>query len=400
LEPGKVGGETKKEEKEKNENEGIEADTNDNTVALVKLVTEIGPDIAEISRRLGQYKESTRYRYKEKLVKRGFAIKADLDYGALGLRRIVMKLKMTTSHGARMHEIFEAMSEQGYLVAYAGTTMPGEVYIVHAGVPVEFTSEYHLLMESLKERGIFSSVELFDCDWFRVAPMRAECFDFDAGVWDFDWSNPPAVDERAARATISERKEVDLVDLLILKELWRNSDRSLVEIQASIRKLNAMDVNYKTLAWHYKRHVQARKLVRDYSIAWHGLQYNFLREKAGRLAKHAYLGVSFIVRNTDERDKMSLRSRLNRLPFQWSEAAGEAYYSQLFFPLTMANEGLDYLKTLLRPFGERAELFLLDQSEMASFTIGYKLWDDRQQRWTFDRRALLSRLEESVLKIG
>jgi hypothetical protein len=309
-----------------------------------------------------------------------------------------MKLKLTSAHSHHVHEMFEAMSEHGYLVAYAGT-MPGEVYIVHAGVPTEFTSEFHLFIDSLREKGIFSAVELFDCDWFRVSPMRAECFDFDAGVWDFDWSNPPAVDERAARATISEKKEIDKIDLLIVKELWRNSDRSLVEIKASIRKLNGIDINYKTLAWHYKRHVQAHRLVRDYSVAWHGLQYNFLREKTGRLAKHAYLGVSFIVRKTDEREKMSLRSQLNRLPFQWSEAAGEAYYSQLFFPLTMANEGLDYLKTLLRPFGERAEMFLLDQTEMASFTIGYNLWDDRHKRWTFDRRGLLSRLDESVLKI-
>ena len=63
----------------------VRADASENTVALVKLVTEIGPDIAEISRRLGQYKESVRYRYKEKIVKRGFQVKADLDYGALGL---------------------------------------------------------------------------------------------------------------------------------------------------------------------------------------------------------------------------------------------------------------------------------------------------------------------------
>jgi hypothetical protein len=389
LEPAKAGVE---------EEEGIRTENDDSAVALVKLITEIGPDIAEISRRLGQYKESTRYRYKEKVVKRGFAIKADLDYGALGLRRIVMKLKLASAHSQHVHEMFEAMSEHGYIVAYAGT-MPGEVYIVHAGVPIEFTSEFHLFIDSLKEKGIFSSVELFDCDWFRVSPMRAECFDFDAGVWDFDWSNPPAVDEKAARATISERKEIDKIDLLLVKELWRDSDRSLVDIKASIRKLNGIDINYKTLAWHYKRHVRANQLVRDYSVAWHGLQYNFLREKTGKLAKHAYLGVSFIVRKTDERERMSLRSRLNRLPFQWSEAAGEAYYSQLFFPLTMANEGLDYLKTLLRPFGERAEMFLLDQTEMASFTIGYKLWDDRQKRWTFDRRGLLSRLEESVLKI-
>ncbi len=82
---------------------------------------------------------------------------------------------------------------------------------------------------------------------------------------------------------------------------------------------------------------------------------------------------------------MTLRSQLNRLPFLWSEAAGDAYYSQLFFPLNMVNEALEYLKTLLKPYGERAEIFLLDKREMASFTICYDLWDEPSNRWTFDR---------------
>ena len=38
-------------------------DTSYKTAEMVKLISEIGPDIPEISRRLGQYKESVRYRY-------------------------------------------------------------------------------------------------------------------------------------------------------------------------------------------------------------------------------------------------------------------------------------------------------------------------------------------------
>ncbi len=95
-----------------------------------------------------------------------------------------------------------------------------------------------------------------------------------------------------------------------------------------------------------------------------------------------------------------MRSQLNRLPFLWSEAAGEIYYSQLFVPLDMVNEALDYLKKLLRPYQERAETFLLDKTEMASFTIGYKLWDDASGRWTFDAARTVPRIEKQVLEVG
>jgi DNA-binding Lrp family transcriptional regulator len=377
----------------------VHHDANNSTVALAKLVTEIGPDIAEISRRLGQFKESVRYRYKEKIVKRGFAIKADLDYGALGLHRVVMKLRVAAAHSQHVHEIFEAMSEICYVVAYAGT-MPDQRYIVHAAVPAEFTNKFRHVMAKLEEKGIFSSVELSVCDWFRVAPMRAECFNFDEGVWDFDWSKPPPVDDDAARGTISEKKPVDKIDLLLLKELWRNGDRSLTEIHAAIRKANGIDINYKTLGWHYTNHVVGRHLIRDYSIAWHRFTYSLALDKVERTGKHSYLGVSLIVKATNAQDTMMLRSSLNRLPFLWSEAAGEAYYSQLFFPLDTVNEGLEYLTTLLKPYGERAEIFLLDQREMQSFTIAYKLWDEPNGRWTFDTASILARLERAAVEIG
>jgi DNA-binding Lrp family transcriptional regulator len=373
-------------------------DPSENTVALVKLVTEIGPDIAEISRRLGQFKESVRYRYKEKIVRRGFQIKADLDYGALGLTRVVMKLRFAEAHGPRAREIFEAMNDLCYVVAYAGT-LPDGVYIAHAAVPTELTTQFHLLMESLKHEGIFSAVEFFDCEWFRVVPMRAECFDFDEGVWDFDWSKPPQVDRKEARATISEKRKLDKVDLLLLKELAKDSDRSLTEIQAEIKKVNKADINYKTLGWHYTHHVLGQHLIRDYSIAWHRMTYNLTEQRIERMGKHGYLGISLIVKRTSDQDKMMLRSQLNRLPFLWSEAAGDAYYSQLFFPLDMANEAIEYIKKLLGPYNNRAEMFLLDQSQVRTFTISHSLWDEQRQRWTFDTEGLAPRLKESVLSL-
>jgi len=373
-------------------------DANENTAALVKLVTEVGPDIGEISRRLGQFKESVRYRYKEKLVKRGFQIKADVDYGALGLTRIVMKVTLSPAYEGHAHELFETMSDLCYVVAYAGTT-PHGTFIVHGGVPKEFVEEYHRFMQSLVRKGVFSEIEFFDCEWFRVAPMRADCFDFDEGVWDVDWTDLPPVDDKAARATSGERQKFDKVDLLIVKELWKDSSRSLRDIQEAIKKLNGIDINYKTLGWHFKHHVQRNRLVRDYSVAWHGIRYNFTLQKLERMGKHEYMGFSIIVRRTNEQEKMTLRSQLNRLPFLWSEASGEAYYSQLFLPLPRLNEALEYMKKILKPYGKRAELFLLDLSEMRSFTIGYMLWNDERSEWTFDGEATMPRLERSMLKI-
>ncbi|HEY6282801.1 MAG TPA: hypothetical protein VIW22_02645, partial [Nitrososphaerales archaeon] len=57
---------------------------------MVKLLTELGPDVPEISRRLGQFKESVRYRYKEKILNKGFAVQAAVDHERLGLKRVML----------------------------------------------------------------------------------------------------------------------------------------------------------------------------------------------------------------------------------------------------------------------------------------------------------------------
>jgi len=377
----------------------VNLDTRANTVALVKLVTEIGPDIAEISRRLGQFKESVRYRYKEKLVRRGFAIKAEPDYSALGLRRVVMKLGVSDEYAARASKVFEAMSDICYLVAYAGT-MPNGIYLAQAAVPIEFTPEFHALIDGLRDQGVFSSVEFFDCDWHRVAPMRAECFDFDEGVWDFDWSNPPPIDDKAARGANTGKKRVDKVDLLILKELSKDGGRSLIEVQAAIKKINGVDINYKTLGWHYAHHVLNQRLVSHYSVGWHRLNYDFEGKKDVGFARYDYLGVAILVRDVNSQERVMLRSQMDPLPFLWSEAAGSSYFSQLFIPLSAVNEALEHFKKVLKPYGERAELFLLDKREMKYFTICYDQWDESNDRWAFATAQLLPRLEATVLKVG
>lgn len=374
-------------------------DPKENTVALVKLMTEMGPDIAEISRRLGQFKESVRYRYKEKIVKRGFAVKAEPDYAALGLRRIVMKLAVSDEYSPRASKVFEAMSDLCYLVSYAGT-MPSGVYIAQAAVPVEFTGDFHALVKSMRDRGIFSSVELFDCDWHRVAPMRAECFDFDEGVWDYDWSDPAPLDEKAARSEVSERKKIDKVDLLILKELSKDGDRSLTEVQAAIKKINGVDINYKTLGWHYTHHILSQRLVSHYSVGWHRLNYDFERSADMGSARYDYLGVVVMVRDVSGQQRMMLRSQMDSLPFLWSEAAGSTYFSQLFIPLNAVNEALEHLKAVLKPYGNRAELLVLDKREMKYFTICYNQWDESKGHWSLDASHLIPRLEASILNVG
>ena len=66
--------------------------------------------------------------------------------------------------------------------------------MLHALVPRRFVADYSSLIMKLKEMGLFESAELYEFDWFRRVPMRAEHYDFDASRWDYDWRNPLPLD--------------------------------------------------------------------------------------------------------------------------------------------------------------------------------------------------------------
>jgi len=64
-------------------------DTNSKIAAMVKLITKDGPQINQVARELRVHKETARYWYKEKLLKKGYTVQAVPNHEKLGLRRVI-----------------------------------------------------------------------------------------------------------------------------------------------------------------------------------------------------------------------------------------------------------------------------------------------------------------------
>ncbi len=86
------------------------------------------------------------------------------------------------------------MSYEGYLVAFE-KVLPDGRFLVHASVPDEKVEAYREFFGGLKEQGYFRSFEFYTFHWFRNPPMKTEMYDFDEGLWDFDWSTEAKVDQ-------------------------------------------------------------------------------------------------------------------------------------------------------------------------------------------------------------
>ncbi|MDG6954895.1 MAG: hypothetical protein JRN33_07960 [Nitrososphaerota archaeon] len=367
-------------------------DTNTKTAQLVGLISQVGPDIPEISRRLGQFKESVRYRYKEKVLNKGFAVHALPSHETLGLRRVILLVDFDPVYAPYASSILTAMNELCYVVYFEKRMFSGD-YLVEASVPSEHVEKFAELMSKLREKGLFSSLEVYPFDWFRAVPMRAESYDFDTGRWDFDWS----ADQRSfgeAGYRPSAKAKFDKEDLLILKELQTDAARSFVDIAG---KLNQ---NYKKLSWHYKTHVLRRGLINGYSLRWMGTSYSNVLEKALH-RKHRYQHLALLGTNLTEVERIQLMAKSNGVPFIWSETVAErSYFAHFYVPTEYITEAYQYLTRAMTGIQRKVSVVPLDQTEALSFTISYQLFDEEKKQWALDAEDILDRFGGLITKIS
>ncbi|MDA4134634.1 MAG: winged helix-turn-helix domain-containing protein [Thaumarchaeota archaeon] len=369
---------------------GEEESSNIKTGQLAKLITEVGPNISEIARRLGQYKESVRYRYKEKLLNKGFAVRVAVDHEKLGLRRVIMLMDFADGYRDVAELMLTIMSYEGYLVAFE-KVLPDGRFLVHASVPDEKVEAYREFFGGLKEQGYFRSFEFYTFHWFRNAPMKTEMYDFDEGLWDFDWSTDAKVDRQAASYMPSAREKFDATDLKILKQLQMDGNRSLADMAETLK------INYKTLTWHYRKHIEERKLIKGYVINWMGTKFDYKADKALN-KKHTYLAVSVLFSDLDQAKRIDVMSRLNQLPFIWSEAVGDRYEAELIFPIESITEGLQLLSEVISETKTSARYFIIDQRHALTFSLIPELYDESRQAWQFNEELLLRRFENLLQK--
>jgi len=366
------------------------ADANTQIAEMVKLITKIGPDLAEISRTLGIFKETVRYRYKS-LLDKGFAVQAAPNYERLGLQRIVVTLDFSPDFKPYAEPILTAMSQLCYLSSYA-KNVPAGSYTIHFNVPREHLNEWVDFATSLKDKGMFSKLDIYTFDSFRNVPMRTELFNFETGSWDYEWSNSPKLyPENVIYETPSDNK-FDEVDLQIIEQLQYDANKTFTEIQEKLQ------INYKTLTWHFRNHIMGHGLFKGYKVNWMGTRYDFKLEKAMH-KKHKYAFVELLVKNVTPAERAMLMGRINSMPFLWAEAVGSNYYAQMPFPTEMIAEGLTFLEETMAPVLDRATWCITDSTHALWFTIEPSQYDQEEKKWRFELPQLVERFDNLLVQI-
>jgi DNA-binding Lrp family transcriptional regulator len=365
-------------------------DINAKTAEFVKIVTEVGPDIPLIAKRMGEHKESVRYWFK-KLLKQGMVIQPSVNYERLGLVRVVVVADFAKEYESQAEPILVAMSQLCYVQSFV-KTLPEGHYIIKGTVPMESVNSWLEMMRRLGEDGLFTSLDYSTYDWARNAPMKSDLYDFEAGRWEFEWSVPAKVYPQALEGP-SPRTQVDKIDLEIIRWLQRDETKPLSEIQKET------GINYKTLSFHHRKHVLGRQMLKGHKVNWIGTAYN-PENDMGKHRRHTYQPIDIVLKDITPGERATVMGLTNALPFLWFEASGRSnYYAQLVFPTETISEAMQFLARALQPVKDRARWFMADQKHSVAFTLEPRLYDNEARAWTFNQSEILAKFEQLLMQI-
>lgn len=356
---------------------------NEELAQMARCLTELGPEVNQVAKALGRFKETVRYRYHHFFRERGIGIQAAPNYPRLGFKRLVLVVSLAPSCEPNATSIFNTLSDLCYLHSFTRVLLTGQ-YIVHVAVPAELQERCVGVYRSLFEAGLFSGLEVLSFDEMRNPPMRTESFDFVRGEWRFDWDTARDLEMKLPLRASSRVEKYDKTDLLILKELDKNAACTLA------RMAETLDANVSALEFHYREHVKERGLVRGYRLVWQGTRAD-LREREASSRKDLYIEVTLLLKDATQAEMAELMLLLNKTPFLWSEAHGSAYCAELFIPHQEFGRFLEYID----PFAKRAKglrVFTMDQSHAVRFVIAYSLFDGVSKKWSLDEQAVMKSL--------
>jgi hypothetical protein len=356
---------------------------NDELVEMARCLAEVGPNINEIARRTGQFKETVRYRYHRFFLKNGITIQAVPNYARLGFKRLILVAKLNPACEVDPKSIFNALSDFCYLHSFTRVLLTGE-YVIHVAVPSELAERCAAVYRALRDARLFTELEILAFEEMRNPPMKPEFFDFTEGTWSSGWTLAPA---RGAKLPLSATRleKYDKIDLLVLKELDIDAGRTLVKMAENVK------VNLGALEFHFRDHVKARELFKGYRLVWQGTGYDVAQEKA-LSRKDFYIELTILLTGGTQAEVAELMLLLNRTPFLWSEAYGSAYCAEIFLPNYACTEFLEYIDKLANKLGRKLRVLFMDQSQTKRFVITYSLFDGSTRKWGLDSDAVLKTL--------
>ena len=367
--------------------EAVEATRDESPDLEAKIISAIGlagpRNVARISRMTGAHQETIRYKLKKRFGRLGFRFHAEVDYSKLGLRLHWATLDFSKSYYRMAPQILRALNQVGYLTYFARMVPQGN-YAATFTLPDTTSDQYREFLSGLGNRGILRSFTLDEVLVSRHKAMDPRYFNFRSGRWEIEWRK--VAKQAPLPLPLAERPRAeafDYYDLLIIKELEKDSLQHLTEIA---RKLK---VHQKTLEYHYRTHVQKWRLVSSYKIRW-------VQDTTKRLA-HSTATTRLAFRNLSRLEYTQVQGAVSKIPFLWVEdlLSNGDYIAMMYVPVTDLIKVSSYVSSAVPNLASRLELSFVAPADATSFTIPYSMHQDGS--WKFNIRQMETALRKEAI---
>ncbi|MGC9086372.1 MAG: hypothetical protein ACP5IT_09295 [Thermoproteota archaeon] len=366
----------------------MQQDDDSRLIAIIEAIKTVGPrNCSLISRMTGIPVETVRYKITKQLMKKGIAFRPIVDFELMGLRRAFVRMTFNKEVQNRATEILDNLHPFG--LTYYARTLPDGAYETMFAMPYYQTRLYEVFFERLVEERILNSFEISPLDYVQSVSLRPEYYDFKKGEWKIDWDNlvPMGIrlSNEEAFAPRRDLVKVDFIDLLIVHEMQRNAFFRINQLQKSL------NINSKTLRYHFTSHLVKNKLIAGYVVTWRGF----------KRGNEKITGVMIKVRNVLPHEKQQLEEISLKIPFSWNYAYSgkeKTFYLMLFIPSEYYTILLSKITDSLTKFNDRVENVLLDYKRVNSFTIPIALYDRELNDWIFNEPKALT-VVQTVLGI-
>lgn len=346
---------------------------------IVKAVSKVGPSNYSLISRMTKVPESTVRYNVTRLSRLGILIQPSIAYEKLGFERYWAFLEFSEKYRGKEKQFFEAMNENAYLI-YFTRLLPQGKYVAVLTVPTGVRAEYSHFISDVIEEDILKSCQIRELLWIRHPEMKAEHYDFGARTWDIDWEALDRATPNVAEPKSEELtpQHIDLIDLMILKEIQLDSIAPLTKIAGKLK------INSKTAYYHYRNHVLAKKLLRNYVLRWRGFGKR----------KYVTIPIRFWYNGLTGSELMQAQKVFNSIPPIWSDAISKdrsMYAVELAVPAEQLPDLLSFVWKNTQQFTSKLNFGFADSPFGLSYSIPYQMFKDG--KWTFDAATAVSRVK-------
>jgi DNA-binding Lrp family transcriptional regulator len=301
----------------------------------------------------------------------------------IGLRKVVVFAESKPGYEEFLYQCMKSNDYWLYMSQCVGTPKCLAIY----GIPAGKEKEFEQFLGKVEELDHVENVKFSWSTCFQNVNATTEWFDNTAEQWIFPWDSwleevlaskedlPYTLKDPAAYLQMA-----DWIDIMILKELEKNSAIKLKEIA---KQLN---ISLQRLKYHFENHVLKEQMFEGHQI--------FADHYKGLCADTCYFRFAF--KNYQNFAKFA-HSLLNK-PFV--RVTGKVYgnnqlFVQVYLPRQQLRSFIQALSRLIRNgFLETYEYVIQDMAKTERDTIPYQLFKNNE--WEYDSKRILEKLQSTV----